>query len=428
MASIRTSVARRPGARAVSLAALLVGCSLTDLDYLGAERGQPEVAGSGGSGNTAGAGGRAPTRGGVDAGAAAGTAPETGNGGTDSAGRSASAGAGNDTGPAGSSSSAGEGGMPAQDPGQAGQAGEPQANAGIVYGVVGQSCKGGLSCGAGVDCCEGREVPGGSFQMGDNANINAQPDEKPPHLTTVSAFTLDTFEVSVSRFRRFVEAYDGTLPSSGAGAHPQIESSGWRVDYDAEMPASRAALESQISCDVGNYQTWTTQSGAKEGWPMNCVSWYLAFAFCIWDGARLPTEAEWEAAAAGLSEERTFPWGGATPDFATNVVANCKADGEAACSPADLLMVGSRAAGAGRFGHLDLSGSLWEWTLDHYDATYYQSVGTCSNCANLASATPRALRGGSFTSLGAALRASARASKPPRTSDPYTGFRCARSP
>jgi formylglycine-generating enzyme required for sulfatase activity len=317
---------------------------------------------------------------------------------------------------------------PTETHGGEGAGGAPVDPGGIVYGLLGQSCSGGLQCGAAVDCCQRLEVPGGTFQMGTNSDANAQPDEKPPHAATLAAFMLDAFEVSVGRFRRFVEAYDGTLPGAGSGAHPKLSGSGWRADFNAEMPSSRAALEAQISCDIGSYQTWTTQPGVRETMPMNCVNWYLAFAFCIWDGARLPTEAEWEMASAGGDEERIYPWGSDGPSYTEEVVANCQGDGVTGCSPADLLPVGSRAKGVGRYGHWDLAGNLWEWTLDHYDATFYQSIGTCNDCAALAATTPRSLRGGNFTSLPKFLRASGRASKAPRTTDPYAGFRCARTP
>jgi formylglycine-generating enzyme required for sulfatase activity len=167
-------------------------------------------------------------------------------------------------------------------------------------------------------------------------------------------------------------------------------------------------------------------AGARESMPLNCVSWYVAFAFCIWDGGRLPTEAEWEKASAGGDSDRLYPWGAAAPDPATNVVANCLADGSSGCAPSDLLAVGSRPAGAARWGHQDLAGNLWEWTFDYYDATYYQSIGTCNDCASLAGSTPRVIRGGNFTSLATSVRGTTRASKPPNAADAYAGFRCAR--
>jgi len=200
------------------------------------------------------------------------------------------------------------------------------------------------------------------------------------------------------------------------------------VDYNANMPASKSALQTIINCNVGQYQSWTESAGVRENMPMNCVSWHVAFAFCIWDGGRLPSEAEWEKAASSGSKEWRFPWGSTDPDPATSAVMNCLGDGVSGCTPSDVLPVGSRPQGANTWGHLDLAGSVWEWTFDYYDATYYQAIGTCDNCIDTAGTTPRVIRGGAFLSTTTALRATGRASKTPISFDPYTGFRCVRSP
>jgi formylglycine-generating enzyme required for sulfatase activity len=264
--------------------------------------------------------------------------------------------------------------------------------------------------------------------MGTNTDTSRSTDESPPHDASVDSFLMDEFEVTVGRFRSFYQAYDGTLPSAGAGANPKRSGSGWQVEYNANMPTSKAALQTAINCNVGQYQTWTELAGVRETMPMNCVSWYVAVAFCIWDGGRLPSEAEWEMAASSGSNEWRFPWGSTDPDPATSAVMNCMGDGVSGCTPSDMLPVGSRPQGANKWGHLDLAGSLWEWTFDYYDATYYQAIGTCDNCVNTAGTTPRVIRGGAFLSNTIALRATGRASKTPITLDPYTGFRCVRSP
>ncbi|RLB49122.1 MAG: hypothetical protein DRI90_24810, partial [Deltaproteobacteria bacterium] len=199
---------------------------------------------------------------------------------------------------------------------------------------------------------------------------------QPEHNATVASFYLDRFEATVGRFRNFVDQYDGTPPANGEAAHPLISGSGWNSAWDGNLPVDQAALINNIKCDE-TYQTWTDSVGTNESYPVNCVSWYEAFAFCIWDGGRLPTGAEWEYAAAGGSDNRLFPWGQALPGCGQ---ANCSEEGN---SP--LIAVGSYAGGQGRWGHDDLAGSMLEWTLDYYDVNRYSPGpgNPCDNCANL---------------------------------------------
>ncbi|WP_437978867.1 formylglycine-generating enzyme family protein [Sorangium sp. So ce295] len=245
----------------------------------------------------------------------------------------------------------------------------------------------------------------------------------------MSGFLLDRFEVTVGRFRKFVEAYPESKPAAGAGAHPLLDGSGWNADWASQLPAGAPELTVAVKCN-GTYQTWTDEAGDHEHLPMNCLNWYVAFAFCAWDGGRLATEAEWNYAAAGGGEQRPYPWSDSASDAIldrSHAVYDCTGDGSASgsCAFRDIQPVGSRSsAGDGRWRQADLAGNMWEWVLDWY-AGYATS---CDNCANTTSVSNRALRGGSFDYDASYLLSSARGYGSPSRRYHFAGARCARTP
>ena len=88
------------------------------------------------------------------------------------------------------------------------------------------SCADGKQC-SGIGCCDsffltGFAYPMGRSAAGSDAFASAKPAEVPEHNATVASFCLDALEISVGRFRAFVDAYDQTpRPVEGAGAHPE---------------------------------------------------------------------------------------------------------------------------------------------------------------------------------------------------------------
>lgn len=227
------------------------------------------------------------------------------------------------------------------------------------------SCVGDLQCGSPAQsCCASPVVEGGTFNRFNN----------PKWPATVSPFRLDTFEVTVARFRAFVDVYPSSRPKKGDAAHPKLPWSGWRNEWDELLPATKDELWEQLltpmsqkpppKVDPKQFFTWTNTPSTHENASINMVNWYIAFAFCAWDDARLPTEAEWSFAAVGGDEQRLHPWGDQPSSLAHAVLRSSEFD-----TPNAFVPVGSRPIGIGRFGQLDLGGNRYEWVLDAVDPT-----------------------------------------------------------
>jgi formylglycine-generating enzyme len=274
---------------------------------------------------------------------------------------------------------------------------------------TGPSCSGlAETCGGGgtSNCCAAKAVPGGTYNRGNDSNYPA----------TVSGFLLDSYEVTVGRFRKFVAAYSQTMTAAGAGKNQNnLADPGWVTSWNSSLPANATALSSGLLCDATR-QTWTPTASGNESRPINCVTRLEAYAFCIWDGGRLATEAEWNYAAAGGNEQRQYPWGAAAPDdsYAVYCGASC----------AYPQNVGAKATkGDGKWGHSDLAGNLWEWVQD-FEGSYPMP---CTNCANLTAAIHGTFRSGSFANDASYLPTSSRFFHGPDLRFYNVGVRCARN-
>jgi formylglycine-generating enzyme required for sulfatase activity len=296
--------------------------------------------------------------------------------------------------------------------------------------VAAPSCNGLTpSCGASSDqdCCAASTVPGGTFARsydGVTYTDNSQ-------TASVSSFVLDRYEITVGRFRKFVEAGQGVqtmAPPAGAGAVAGTPASGWDSAWNGNLAVDANALKNALACDA-NFATWTNSAGANEGRPINCITWYEAFAFCIWDGGRLATEAEWNYAAAGGAQQRVYPWSSPAPSttiddlrssYYVDDTKQCYGDEVSGCTLADLVPVGVKAVGAGVWGQLDLAGNVSEWVLDQADSYPLP----CVDCVALTAAAGRRIRGGSFASGSGGVTASFRDVQGPTTRASTTGSRC----
>ena len=198
-------------------------------------------------------------------------------------------------------------------------------------------------------------VPAGFFQMG-GLDPDGQVDEKPGHKVTLNAFWMDKVTVTNGMYDLCVKA--------GVCGLPRDFKSASRPSY------------------FGNPEF--------NDYPVVYVTWEDAKNYCSWAGRRLPTEAEWEYAARGSADYRTYPWGNDVPN---DTLANFN------YAVKDTTRVGSYPAGASPFGVLDMAGNVWQWVFDYYGEKYYEKSDEMNPTGPTepgVNGMRRSLRGGSW--------------------------------
>ncbi len=319
--------------------------------------------------------------------------------------------------------------------------------------------------GSGMEsCCNSLEVPGGtfyrsydilvvdaSFDIIQTAPDGGPTDEADP--ATVRGFRLDKYPVTVGRFRQFVSVWnngDGYVPPAGSGKHTHLNEGnglnatggGYEPGWVATDDINIAPTDRNLVCASGPagtigsgtaYATWTNTAGSRENLPINCVNWWEAYAFCIWDGGFLPSQAEREYAATGGGQQRFYPWGSTDPGTGNQYAIyggsdlNCyyPSGTLAPCTGvANIAPVGTPALGAGLWGQLDLAGEVSEWTMDSY-GTY---VNPCMDCAYLTADSSRVIAGGYWGYGAGGIAPFIRNGVGPEGRDSGVGLRCARTP
>jgi formylglycine-generating enzyme required for sulfatase activity len=313
------------------------------------------------------------------------------------------------------SSDGGPGGPPSCAPGGAGM-----TNCGNPIGTGTESC------------CTSLKVTGGTFLRGyDGVYSDAG------YAATVSDFVLDKYEVTVGRFRQFVNAVlvDKWSPPLKSGRHTYLNDggglnagteSGWDPSWSTNLATDANTWTLLLtSCTGSNTQgTWTASPGANENLPITCADWYEAYAFCIWDGGFLPSEAEWNYAAAGGNQQRVYPWSQPLDAGAAPTVS-CGYANYLGCFGGTFDVGSDSPLGDGRWGQSDLGGNAWEWALDLREAYPVP----CDNCANLGAGTTRIIRSSGYDNDSTGCLATDRFDEPPQ----YRGaadvsVRCARAP
>jgi sulfatase modifying factor 1 len=238
-------------------------------------------------------------------------------------------------------------------------------------------------------------IPGGEFSMGAVINGSgsssempmASNDAEPVHRVRVDGFWMDKTAVTNAEFEKFVKA---------TGYVTLAERAPTKEEFPTAPPENLVAgsvVFTPTNHEVAlndHFQWWSYVKGAdwrhplgpesdlkgKEKYPVVHVAYPDAEAYAKWAGKRLPTEAEFEFAARGGLERKTYTWG---DEFRPNgkwmantwqgkfPVKDQGEDGFAGIAPTATFPPNG-------YGLYDMAGNVWEWCSDWYRPDYYAQL------------------------------------------------------
>ena len=252
-------------------------------------------------------------------------------------------------------------------------------------------------------------IEGGEFLMGDYA-AGGEPDELPVHSVVLSNFEMGMYEVTNLQFCKFLNAYLSTRVKSG-------EFSGEPILFESPKGIHRDGA------------IWTVPPG-MEDCPASNITWFGANEFCREYGFRLPTEAEWEYAARVQGRQVRYGNGKDLPDPED---INYDASSDTLRELSTETRKRGECTRVGIFppnglGLYDMSGNVWEWCQDWYNADYY-TVSLYDPKPNPAGpwfGHAKVIRGGGYGNDSHGIRTTDRSFIHPGRSNPDIGFRAVR--
>ncbi len=248
-------------------------------------------------------------------------------------------------------------------------------------------------------------IPEGEYVIGSN---NGKRDERPEQKVRLLSFYIGQYPVINGLFEIFVEktGYKTLAEKVGYGT---VYYGRFQKKKDESTGLISSTWNSSLHCENVEGACWYQPSGPgstlhnKRTHPVVQITREDAMAFAAWTGKRMPTEAEWEAAAR-TAKGWMYPWG---PDW-----RNDSCNLEESCT-GDTTAVDQYVEFKNDFGIVDAMGNVLEWTSD--------DLATISNKAN--ESRYYIAKGGSWVS-GNDVKLFNRSKLEPETHSNILGFRC----
>jgi iron(II)-dependent oxidoreductase len=259
------------------------------------------------------------------------------------------------------------------------------------------------------------DVPGGRWGLGSGFSDGFIFDnEKWAHEVSLAPFRIAKAPVTNAEFAAFVEA----------GGYRNREfwcAAGW--EWRERAGADRPVYWREQDSGSWTWRRYRDVEPLPPHAPVTFVNWYEAQAWCRWAKRRLPTEAEWEAAAlgeplpdcSGLADgKRRWPWGKASPS-PEHANLEFAFDGP--------LDVAECSAGDSAFGCRQMIGNVWEWTASDFVPFAGFAADPYEDYSQPWFNTRKVLRGGSWAASARIARPGYRNFFTPERNDVIAGFR-----